>query len=111
MLSKYCLDCLRLTNWKTLFFLLIMISYASQSYALRCGNKLVEINDRKHAVLRKCGEPTYTDSYIQAISPYRPHHTQQIDVWTYNFGSNRFMQELLFRNGRLYRINDLDYGY
>ena len=95
---------------KLLVLTIPLLVFSESSYALRCGNKLVEINDRKHNVLHKCGEPTYTDSFEQA-SPHHPYHSRTIDVWTYNFGSNKFIQELLFRNGRLYRINDLGYGY
>jgi hypothetical protein len=87
-----------------------LIFLPNQAYALKCGTKLVEIYDRKHKVLYKCGEPTYTDSYEQVSSIY-PYQIQQIDVWTYNFGSNKFIQELIFRNGRLHRINSLGYGY
>ena len=93
------------------FLLTIFLLVCSgQAFALRCGTKLVDIGDRKHKVLYKCGEPDYKDSYDQ-ISPFYPYPAEQIDVWTYNFGSNLFMQELIFRNGILRRINKLGYGY
>ena len=93
--------------------ILLIISplvFSSQAYTLRCGNKLVQIGDRKHKVLYICGEPTYSD-YYDEVSPVIPYLIQEIDVWTYNFGSTKFMQELIFRNGRLHRINSLGYGY
>ena len=95
---------------KIITLIVPLFCFSHQVYALRCGTKVVEIYDRKHIVLHKCGEPTYTDSYEQA-SLAHPYLIQQIDVWTYNFGSNKFMQELIFRNGRLHRINNLGYGY
>lgn len=87
-----------------------LLFFSGQALALKCGTKFVDIGDRKHKVLYKCGEPSYTDFYEQA-SPVYPYPMQQIEVWTYNFGSNKFMQELIFRNGKLQRINTLGYGY
>lgn len=90
-----------------MFFLLLS---SGQAMALRCGNKLVDIGDRKHKVHRVCGEPTYVDSYDQPIYGYRQGYNH-VEVWTYNFGRSRFMQELVFENGILRRINQLEYGY
>jgi hypothetical protein len=90
----------------TIFFLV----FSRQAFAFRCGTKLVDIGDRTHKVLYKCVEPDYKDAY-QQISPLYPYPAEQIDVWTYNLGSNQFMRELIFRNGILHRINKLGYGY
>ena len=89
---------------------ILLLVFSKQAFALRCGTKLVDVGDRKHKVLNQCGEPVYKDAYEQN-SPVYPYHTEQIDVWTYNYGSARFMRELIFRNGVLHRINKLDYGY
>ena len=89
---------------------LTLLVFSGQTYALRCGNKLVNIGDRKYEVLYKCGKPDYTDYYNQ-IMTYYPYTTEKVDVWTYNFGTTKFMQELVFRNGILRRINILGYGY
>ncbi len=35
----------------------------------------------------------------------------QAEGWTYNFGPRRFMQRLLFVNGKLREIKTLGYGY
>ncbi len=94
--------------------MLAMVS--SQTFALRCGSKLVGLGDRKHEVIRICGEPSFTDSFDEPIvaygyGGYQQRVTQRVDVWTYNFGQNRFMQELVFEGGVLRRINRLGYGY
>ena len=89
---------------------LTLLVFSGQTYALRCGNKLVNIGDRKHDVIYKCGEPDFTD-YFDQIMTYYPYITEKVDVWTYNFGTTQFMQELIFRNGILRRINILGYGY
>lgn len=89
---------------------LVLITVSIQAHAFRCGTKIVEIGDRKHRVFNLCGEPSFVDGYDRAVGVY-PFQIQHIEVWTYNFGRNRFMQELVFENGVLQRINTLDYGY
>lgn len=89
---------------------LILLILSQQAYAFRCGAKIIEIGDRKHRVLNLCGEPTFIDSYERAVGVY-PFQIIHVEVWTYNFGKSRFMQELVFENGVLRRINILDYGY
>jgi len=71
--------------------------------------------------LVKCGEPDTTDRRVTYRVPadydafgiprllsYIP---VVIDVWVYNFGLQRFMQELSFEDGRLVDIQSLEYGY
>jgi Protein of unknown function (DUF2845) len=118
LLGKYCISIVVVEmiefNMKSKvvkgLIILTLFVFSGQTYALRCGNKLVNIGDRKYDVIYKCGEPTYTDYYDQ-VTAYYPYYTEQVDVWTYNFGNTRFMQELIFRNGILHRINILGYGY
>ncbi|MCI0733404.1 MAG: DUF2845 domain-containing protein [Methylococcaceae bacterium] len=80
--------------------------------ALRCGNKIVDVGDRLHKVQRLCGDPVFVHSYDLPILVYGYiQGYNHFEVWTYNFGRNRFMQELIFQNGVLRFINQLDYGY
>ena len=98
---------------KKVFLLIFCLLLTTEhAIALRCSNKIVDIGDRLHKVHRFCGDPTYVDSYDQPVSIYPyPNASKHIDVWTYNFGSTRFMQELIFENGILRYINQLGYGY
>jgi hypothetical protein len=34
-----------------------------------------------------------------------------IEIWTYNFGADRFMQRIRFQNGVVVRIESLGYGF
>jgi hypothetical protein len=34
-----------------------------------------------------------------------------VEVWTYNFGPDRFMQRIRFENGVIVRIESLGYGF
>lgn len=92
-----------------MFCLLLM---PGQTSALRCANKLVDIGDRPHKVFERCGDPDFVDSYDRPFffNGYPQGYTH-VDIWTYNFGPNRFIQELIFENGVLRSINQLDYGH
>ncbi|QSA98205.1 DUF2845 domain-containing protein [Methylococcus sp. EFPC2] len=110
------------THYGILLMALCMLT--QEAWALRCDRELVLAGDAKIQVLRKCGEPALTEHRVEYRS-YRQRGSglQQpgldfeyqvpvnIDEWTYNFGPHRFMQRLIFENGRLVKIEDLDYGF
>ncbi len=106
--------------------------------ALRCGHRIVDIGDSKPKVYIRCGDPAFVETrerrfpnncgdrgYINDFGGnyynrskhdknvlFPPIcHVEIIEVWTYNFGSHKFMRELLFREGILFKINLLEYGY
>ncbi len=87
-----------------------MMFFSSQAYALRCGTKVISEGDSKHRVLQYCGEPSYVDSYQRHYSFY-PSNYQNVEVWTYNYGRSRLMQELQIENGTVRRIKTLGYGH
>ncbi len=88
---------------------LLLLVFSGHAYALKCGTHIIKIGERTHQVLDACGEPDFIDHYERDLGyPYHPIH---IEVWTYNYGRRKFMQELVFENGRLKKINQLDYGY
>ena len=112
------------------FSLFVLAGTASAE--LRCGNRLVHIEESKSDVVRKCGEPAFVDSWVEErvtsaypipdgydIYRYPPYYYQpyltkeyvQIDKWTYNFGSTRFQRYLFFENGVLKKIEVGEYGY
>ncbi len=101
--------------WGAAIFLLFM---TPEALALRCGNKLVDIGDRKIEVLEKCGNPVFVENWQEEIIVYRGRLERQIrrisstdiEEWTYNFGANRFLYFLRFVNGRLNRIEEGQVG-
>lgn len=86
---------------------------------LRCGNDLMTVGDSEAKVLARCGPPaqqitTYREnSQINTISPIKQVEKVQttVDIWTYNFGSQRLQYKLTFENGQLVNIETGDYGY
>lgn len=100
---------------------LILTLSAAPAHALRCGNRLVSQGDTKAALIAKCGEPTQVD-FRREYAPVRIWEPDRgdyrldqtiiyIEEWIYNFGPHRFMQSVLFKDGRVDRIESLDYGY
>ncbi len=103
-----------------LLFFLVCLS-TIPAWALRCGNRLVSLGEPQTAILYKCGAPDTTDRRVtyrvlsdnDSFGVVRPlvYIPVVIDVWVYNFGPQRFMQELSFEDGRLIDIESLGYGY
>lgn len=74
---------------------------ATDAAAMRCGGQLIGEGDRSYEVRRACGPP-------QAIEPlerhrYR-HHAPHDETWYYDFGDQRLLRVLSFRDGELRRI-------
>jgi hypothetical protein len=102
-----------------LFFLVCLGTVPA--WALRCGNRLVDLGEPSAAVLQKCGTPDTTERRViyrvlpdaDAFGSVRSlvYVPVVIDVWVYNFGRQRFMQEFSFEDGRLVDIQSLGYGY
>lgn len=97
---------------------------------LRCGQYVIVRGARQSEVLRKCGNPSYVESWekesvkrdfykdIPAQSdeqlsqePLFLREQIRVEEWEYNFGPTRFLYYLRFENGKLIRITVGDYGY
>ena len=87
---------------------------------LRCGTRLVSVGMRQGDVVAICGDPASTRSWQETLesgrgSQKKGYFTASITVnyeeWMYNFGSTRFIQYLLFKNGILVNIESGGYGY
>jgi hypothetical protein len=92
--------------------------FAQTSSDLRCDGGVVSVGDYASELLRKCGEPSYATQREQKIveeGSLTGDHiitTIIIDDWTFNFGPNRFQCRILLRNGRIMKIEIMDYyGY
>jgi hypothetical protein len=89
--------------------------------AFRCGSWLITKGDHETEVLQKCGEPQYMEERIGYRGDRLRHPRGSLEIeqfeqviiheWIYNFGPRRLQQRLLFENGILKEINDLEHGY
>ena len=95
--------------------------YATPAHALRCGDGLVVVGDPVARVRARCGEPASITSRVETrgaiTTPVAPGGTRDvnattvtIDVWVYDFGRSRFMEEVTFENGIVRRLRRLGYG-
>jgi hypothetical protein len=110
--------------------------FSDAAFALRCGEKVIDLGDNKEDVIEKCGEPESIENHIErrgssnfaSGSQYQPNgnmphpnssfnYGQQqyveievvVEEWVYDFGRRRFQQYLRFENGRLKEIRHLDH--
>ncbi len=92
------------------------------AHALSCGGRLVEVGDNAAYVRGICGEASYASQHQEMRSMYgaayggygyygsRVATTVQVDVWVYDFGPTRFIEELTFENGVLRSERIAGYG-
>jgi hypothetical protein len=94
--------------------LLWLLAAASNAHALRCGNRLVGSGDYDFQVRERCGNPYWIEDHYQTFvaGDERVEIAQatQYSAWFFNFGSNRLLVRLLFRDGRVVREDTLDRG-
>ena len=110
--------------WKYLTMIVAMLCIfgtASAGSTFRCGTQLVSIKDTRDEVLHMCGEPTSIDAWeeerilrdFRTFRDYDPRTGRyewyrepflvkvqvNIELWTYNLGSTKFIRYLRFENG------------
>ena len=89
----------------------LSFNYCLASDFLRCGSKLVGVGDSKAKVFIICKKPDFTEKFSKTIKTNsNTTVTVEWEIWTYNFGPSRFMQEVTFENGKLIKIKELGYG-
>ena len=123
------------TMMKALLLGLGLALLAQPALAMRCGNRVVGEGDHRLKVASLCGEPALVETrtiYRSGIprldyrlnTPGRLSATERelllhrrsvvkvdVEVWTYNFGRNRLMREVLFEEGRVEEVRSLGYGF
>ena len=84
--------------------MLLILLMAAQTLArgFRCGTELVSVGDSTWEVLHKCGEPDLKE-LIKS-------NGVNVEKWTYNCGSLRFIRILTFSGGALRAVKSGDYG-
>ena len=94
--------------------LLLLFAVAPAAHALRCGTRLVSSGDQDFQVRERCGNPYWIEDHYQTVvaGDERIEIAQptQYSAWFFNFGANRLLVRLLFRDGRLVREETLNRG-
>ncbi len=81
----------------------------------QCGDRVISTGESKADVFAKCGEPFYRTSHDEEVwMPIGDASSRKVIVnveeWTYNFGPQRFMRIITFRNGRVVDVRTGNYG-
>ncbi len=86
-----------------LVFCLMQVSVYAVADSMRCGQRFVKTGDYSAEILLACGEPMYREHV-----GFAHQGDLHIDVehWTYSRGPGQFLRILVFRGGRLHRIED-----
>ena len=123
-------DCMEKNLSNILVLSFILFVFSERALALKCGHRIIDVGAKKSKVISRCGEPLFIETRerkyplycIDRLGSVNGYYNQRgsaiypvcsfeiIEVWTYNFGSKKFMRELIFRKGILTDIILLDYG-
>ena len=100
-------------RWLAIVALLLFVA-APSAHALRCGNRLVSNGDLEFQVRERCGDPYWIEQHYQTVvagdDGVEIVQPVEYSAWFFNFGPNRLLMRLLFRNGQLVREETLDRG-
>jgi hypothetical protein len=101
--------------------IIVLAVTVGSALALDCHGRLVVIGASPWDVKERCGEPTAIDDVMKHIPQHAYDPISQTSVyilvpvqqsiWTYNFGSTRFLYYLTFQEGKLIDITTGDYGH
>ena len=88
--------------------------YLNESTPRNCRPEELNVGLDRYTVWAKCGEPLVKDQRVEKRVRGNKHaqdvHYVNIDEWTYNFGTQRFMRLLRFENSRLIEIEEIGRG-
>jgi Protein of unknown function (DUF2845) len=105
-----------------LAFSLLFLPTRGEAASLRCGSDLISDGASKADVLLKCGEPMLKETRIEYEGVKQKYKSPDVDTtaervvqktideWTYNFGAQRFIQVVVFENGKLVDVRSGTYG-
>ena len=89
---------------------LVLFPTLALGQSMRCGSKLVSKKMTMAKVEALCGKPTQAVHHATTgIGPEEFDVSE--DIWTYNFGPNKLMQEIRFRGGIVESIQSVGHGY
>lgn len=98
----------------------LFVGFEAAADSMRCGSKLIAEGDSIDKVLQYCGEPaTRERTWIQRAPvvergryefSFPGREDVPVDVWTYDFGSNKLMRRVRMVAGKVERIETLEYG-
>ncbi|MCX4027382.1 DUF2845 domain-containing protein [Endozoicomonas sp. SM1973] len=88
---------------------IVMILFSIESYAMRCGSKLVLEGYSKSKVLKLCGKPQSKHTYSEKIIEKQENGTRKVfhtekEVWLYKGVGGRKPREVIFDGDKVNAI-------
>jgi hypothetical protein len=96
---------------------LALFAVPARGDSLNCPGGIVRTGDAKIDLLAKCGRPSLVEDGASARSAFDARNgvARRVfaleDLWTYDFGRNRFVQLVRIVRGRITSIERGSYGY
>ena len=90
---------------------LALIPALALAQSMRCGSKLITEGMSQAKVAALCAQPVQVvhppacDVVVPGASDVAE------EIWIYNFGPNKLMQRIRFRNGVVANVGSVGYGY
>ncbi len=94
-----------------------VVAPSTRADSIACAGGIVQTGDTKLDLLAKCGRPTLVEDHAREATSYDARNGVArrvyvpVDVWTYDFGRNRFVQRVRIAKGRIVAIERGSYGY
>jgi hypothetical protein len=101
---------------------LAIVPTLAAAQSVVCAGKIINEGVTQVEVAAECGTPAQVDHRTRSVGATVAGGTQptyiagssedvQVDIWSYNFGSNKLMQRIWFEDGRVTRVESLGYGF
>ncbi len=99
-----------------LFLFILGMVAAHSAYAFRCSGGLISTGDSKLILLKKCGEPSWIDRWVehtveQPDTDFEHSITRINERWIYNLGPTQFIRIITLRDGRVSNIETGGRGF
>ena len=108
-------------SMRSLALFLALSLFTASTFALRCRTNIVEKGYSTLKLTKFCGQPTMVEHYedripVETYDAKRGQYVTRYDIqpyeiWTYNFGRQRFITRITVKNGTVQKIETGGYGY
>lgn len=99
------------TKFSLALLILGLLPTLALGQSIRCASKLINEGMSQAKVAALCGQPVQVVHPTDSNGVVPGAYDVQEEIWTYNFGPNKLMQRIRFRNGIVANISSAGYGY
>ncbi len=109
----------------------LVLAWPAPGLAMRCGSRLISEGDPRDKVLNECGPPTSVEEWEEERydwfdrfppssryreferygNAYRVKIYVRVELWTYNRGPSRFIDQVRLENGIVHKVFSGGYGW